>query len=157
MINSGLLKELIKNQDINILEKHLIFNYLRSQNLNFKKSPILSFYFDDFELQERLILDIENLNIENLKALEKYLELLIPKNDRKINGAFFTPDYIVDFIINEIKPKPNHKNLDPSCGCGAFLTGLVNYYHTTFGKSIKNIIKENIFGSDILSYNVDRK
>lgn len=156
MINSGLLKELIKNQDINILEKHLIFNYLRSQNLNFKKSPILSFYFDDFELQERLILDIENLNIENLKALEKYLELLIPKNDRKINGAFFTPDYIVDFIINEIKPKPNHKNLDPSCGCGAFLTGLVNYYHTTFGKSIKNIIKENIFGSDILSYNVKR-
>lgn len=156
MINSGLLKELIKNQDINILEKHLVFSCLRNQNLNFKKSPILSTYFNDFELQEKLSLDIEILDIDNLKILEKYLELLIPKNDRKLNGAFFTPDYIVDFIINEIKPKPNHKNLDPSCGCGAFLTGLVDYYRTTFKKSIKNTIKENIFGSDILLYNIKR-
>ncbi len=76
--------------------------------------------------------------------------------DRKFNGAFFTPDYIIDFIINEIQPNENDTNLDPSCGCGAFLVGLTDYYKRTFNKPIKKIIKENIFGSDILEYNIHR-
>ncbi|MEI2737879.1 MAG: N-6 DNA methylase [Chitinophagaceae bacterium] len=84
------------------------------------------------------------------------MELIIPVGDRKFNGAFFTPDYIIDFIINEIQPKENDTNLDPSCGCGAFLVGLTDYYKRTFNKPIKKIIKENIFGSDILEYNIHR-
>ena len=74
----------------------------------------------------------------------------------KLNGAFFTPEYVIDFIISEIKPKETDTNLDPSCGCGAFLIGLTDYYRRTYNKSIRKIIKENIFGSDILEYNIHR-
>ncbi|MDI9320652.1 MAG: N-6 DNA methylase [Phycisphaerales bacterium] len=69
------------------------------------------------------------------------MELIIPVGDRKLNGAFFTPGYIIDFIINEIRPKENDTNLEPSCGCGAFLVDLTDYYKRTFNKPIKKIIK----------------
>ncbi|MFN0048813.1 MAG: class I SAM-dependent DNA methyltransferase [Cytophagales bacterium] len=103
-----------------------------------------------------LYFEMSALTISNLKELEHHLELIIPVSDRKFNGAFFTPDYIVDFIINEVQPQEKHKNLDPSCGCGAFLVGLTEYYKRSFSKSIKIIIRENIFGSDILDYNIQR-
>jgi methylase of polypeptide subunit release factors len=151
-----ILNELINTQDLRSLEQHLVFSYLINNKLDFKKSSILTEYFKSFEQNTKLYFDTSTLEISTIKELENHLELIIPHGDRKLNGAFFTPNYIIDFIINEIKPQENHKNLDPSCGCGAFLIGLVDYYKRTFNKNIKTIIKENIFGSDILDYNIHR-
>ena len=156
MVNKNILNELIRTQDLNSLEQHLVYSYLANKQLDYKQSPILIDYFKDFENIPKLFFDTSSLDISTIKELENYLELIIPLNDRKFNGAFFTPDYIIDFIINEIKPQPNDKNLDPSCGCGAFLVGLVDYYQTTFNKTIKAIVKQNIYGSDILLYNIKR-
>lgn len=156
MIKKGLLNELLKTHDLTSLEKHLIHSYLTSNKIDFSKSPILTSYFKDFEQTPQLYFDTCSLSISNIKELENHLELLIPVGDRKFNGAFFTPDYIIDFIINEIQPKENEISLDPSCGCGAFLVGLTDYYKRTFNKSIRKIVKENIFGSDILEYNIHR-
>lgn len=156
MVKKGILNELIKSHDLLSLEYHLIYSYLINNKINFDKSPILTSYFKKFDRNEQLYLNTSSLNISSIKELENHLELIIPLGDRKLNGAFFTPDYIIDFIINEIKPKENEKNLDPSCGCGAFLVGLTDYYKKTFNKSIKKIIQENIFGSDILEYNIHR-
>ena len=129
---------------------------MTNNKLDFKKSAILTNYFKDFEQNTKLYFDIFSLEIETIKDLENHLELIIPQIDRKLNGAFFTPGYIIDFIIKEVKPQNNHKNLDPSCGCGAFLIGLTEYYKNTYRKSIQSIIKENIYGSDILAYNIHR-
>lgn len=156
MIKKAILNNLIINQDLISLEKHLLYQYLINKNLDFTKSPILREYFLDFEQDTNIFFSVSCLEIESIKELENHLELIIPKTDRKLNGAFFTPDYIIDFIIKEVKPQPKDKNLDPSCGCGAFLIGLTDYYKNTFGKSIKSIVKENIFGSDILAYNIAR-
>ncbi|NEW81087.1 MAG: N-6 DNA methylase [Mariniphaga sp.] len=156
MIKKGLLNQMIQTHDITSLEQHLVYSYLTNNKLNFEKSPILSSYFKDFVQNVQLYFDTSSLNISSIKELENYLELIIPIEDRKFNGAFFTPDYIIDFIVNEIKPKESEANLDPSCGCGAFLVGLTEYYKRTFKKPIKKIIKENIFGSDILEYNILR-
>ncbi len=156
MIKKVVLDNLISSQGIKNVEKHFIFQYLRNKNLSYTRSPILSEYLYDFKEDANLFSDITSLKINTIKHLENYLELLIPKSDRKLNGAFFTPDYIINFIIKEVKPLPNDKNLDPSCGCGAFLIGLTEYYKDTFSKSVKEIVKENIFGSDILAYNIYR-
>jgi adenine-specific DNA-methyltransferase len=156
MVKKGILNQLIQTHDLTSLEKHLIYSYLTINKINFTKSSILTSYFKDFERTPQLYFDTSSLNISNIKELENHLELIIPVGDRKFNGAFFTPDYIIDFIINEIQPKENDKNLDPSCGCGAFLVGLTEYYKRTFSKSIQKIVKENIFGSDILEYNIHR-
>jgi len=156
MIKKGILNRLIQTHDLTSLERHLVYSYLTGRKIDFAKSPILTHYFKDFEQNAPLCFDASLLTISNLKELENYLELIIPAGDRKINGAFFTPDYIIDFIISEIQPKENDSNLDPSCGCGAFLVGLTDYYKRTFNKPIKKIIKENIFGADILEYNIHR-
>lgn len=156
MVKKVILNSLISNQDLTSLEKHLVCQYLNNNKLNFAKSPILTKYFKDFKQDTNLLLNVSVLEIETIKDLENHLELIIPTTDRKLNGAFFTPDYIIDFIINEVRPQPNDKNLDPSCGCGAFLIGLTDYYKNTFDKPIKSIVKENIFGSDILAYNIHR-
>jgi len=156
MIKKGILNQLIQTHDLKSLEKHLIYSYLTNNKINYSENLILTDYFKDFEQIPQLYLDTSALPISTIKELENYLELIIPVTDRKFNGAFFTPDYIIDFIINEVQPQEEHKNLDPSCGCGAFLVGLTDYYKRTFNKSIKKIIRENIYGSDILEYNIHR-
>lgn len=155
-MNKKLLNDLIKYYDIDFVEKHLVNSFLLKNNLQFKKSPIISEFLEDFNIDQKLFSTVSSLNIVNIKQLENYLELLIPKSDRKVNGAFFTPNYIVEFIISAISPQINDKCLDPSCGCGAFLIGLVEYYKNKYKKSVKETIKENIFGADILKYNVKR-
>lgn len=155
MVNKKAFKELTAKYSIEQVERYLIQQYLACHNLNAKESSILSPFFDsDFSLSVKY--DFKKLNISSLKELENYLELLIPKEDKKLNGAFFTPNFIVDFIINEVKPKEKDKCLDPSCGTGVFLIGLAEYYAKQFGKSIKRTVRENIFGSDILDYNIQR-
>jgi len=156
MVKKGILNQLIQTHDLTSLEQHLIYSYLTNNKINFTKSPILTSYFKDFEQNPQLYFETSSLDIFNIKELENHLELIIPVGDRKYNGAFFTPDYIIDFIINEIQPEKNDTNLDPSCGCGAFLVGLTDYYKRNFNKPIRKIIKENIFGSDILEYNILR-
>lgn len=156
MIKKGILNQLIQTNDLISIEKHLIYSYLTDNKIDFSKHSILNTYFKGFEKIPQLYFDTSSLGIRTIKELENYLELIIPITDRKFNGAFFTPDYIIDFIIQELQPKEDHKNLDPSCGCGAFLVGLTDYYKKTFNKPIRRILKENIYGSDILEYNIHR-
>jgi methylase of polypeptide subunit release factors len=155
-MKKGILNQPIQTHELKSLEQQMIYTYLQAKKLNYEDSQILTSYFKDFEQNQTLHFEATALNISNIKELENHLELIIPISDRKFNGAFFTPDYVIDFIISEIKPKESDKNFDPSCGCGAFLVGLAEYYKKTFNKAIKNIVKENIFGSDILEYNILR-
>lgn len=155
-MDKRILSNLTKNYEVELIEKHLIHSFLQKNKLEFKNSPIISKVLKKFTADANICQIISSLKIDDLKTLENHLELLIPKTDRKLNGAFFTPSYIVDFIINEVAPRYGDKCLDLSCGCGAFLIGLVEYYQRTFQKSIRRIVRENIFGSDILDYNVNR-
>lgn len=151
-----IINELLNTHNINVIEQHLVYSFLQNKNLDFSNSQLINGLLKGFTIQTDIYLIISALEITDLKLLENYLELLIPKTDRKVNGAFFTPTYVVDFIINEVQPSKKDKCLDPSCGCGAFLIGLVEYYQKKYNKGIKKIVNENIFGSDILDYNVKR-
>jgi len=147
------LKELIVQYSVEKVEKHLFSTFIDEQNLSLQSCEVLVEYFAGFNQEIEIIEKVKRLNIRTFKDLQNLLELLIPIETKKLNGAFFTPDFIVDFIINELEPKSSDETLDPSCGCGAFLIGLVDYYRNRFNKSIKSTIKENIFGADILEYN----
>lgn len=156
MVKKSVISQLIKSHELDSLERHLVYAYLASRQLSIAGSPILKKYFKGFVPDPQLSPQITALAISSIKELENYLELMIPAGDRKLNGAFFTPSYIVDFIISEMKPGEQATNLDPSCGCGAFLVGLAEYYRRIFNKPVRRIVKENIFGADILAYNIRR-
>lgn len=149
-MNKNIINELLNSHEVNLIETHLVYSFIQKNKLEYTNSPIISKLLEGFNANSIIYSLVSTLEIKDLKLLENYLELLIPENDRKINGAFFTPTYVVDFIIKEVSPNNDDKCLDPSCGCGAFLIGLVEYYQRTFNKSVKNIIRENIYGSDIL-------
>ena len=134
---------------ISAVEQSVVKRFVEKNNIPLQEC-LDSYFASDIFIENQL------LEVENFETLENFLEVLIPQDDRKLNGAFFTPRYVVDFIINEIQPKENETNLDPSCGCGAFLIGLVKYYKQKFNKPIKETVRENIFGSDILEYNIRR-
>lgn len=156
MITRNLLYDIVDKFEIREIESHLIYHFIKIRKIDYARSPILKEYFTGFKINERLLQNISSLHLKSIGELEKYLELLIPKRDRKLNGAFFTPTYIVNFIIETTEPKIDSKCLDPSCGCGAFLLGFVDYYNSKYGKSIKSTLRENIFGVDILNYNINR-
>jgi tRNA1(Val) A37 N6-methylase TrmN6 len=155
MINKRKIAELLSCFSIEDVEKEIIVYFLNNFHLDYSTSPVLTNYLHNYSLNNELSLQISTLGIDSIKTLENCLEMLILDNDRKLNGAFFTPTYIVDYIIEEIQPKENERNIDPSSGCGAFLIGLAEYYHKQ-SKSIKKAVKENIFGTDILLYNIER-
>ena len=149
-MNLKSINQLTEEYGIATVEKSVVKRFVDKNVSISQKSSLLENYFDVGNVNEIF------LELENFEALEHFLEILIPQDDRKLNGAFFTPRYVVDFIINEIQPQENDTNLDPSCGCGAFLIGLVKYYKQKFNKTIKETVRENIFGSDILDYNIQR-
>lgn len=155
-MKSKRLFELVDHYRVEEIEKHLIYSFLSRNDINYSENTILSNYFQEFLPNSDLLYELSEISKLDLKKLENYLELIIPPEDRKVNGAFFTPNYIVDYIIAEINPDESAKCLDPSCGCGAFLIGLVEHFRKTTNKSVSEIIKENIYGSDILDYNIRR-
>jgi tRNA1(Val) A37 N6-methylase TrmN6 len=146
---------ILNEYNIEDIERHIILSFVKKHNINYNDNNLIKNLLH-FDINSELFNKINKLTINNLKSLENYLELLIPSNDRKLNGAFFTPTVIVDFIINEVSPKINDKCIDPSCGSGAFLIGLVEYFKKRYKKSIKSIVQENIYGYDLLPYNIQR-
>jgi tRNA1(Val) A37 N6-methylase TrmN6 len=149
------LYKLIDVFDIDDIEKNLMYLFLRKNNIDYSNNSILAIYFKDFSENDVILRLLDCFEINSIKELVAVFELLIPKGDKKLNGAFFTPDYIVEYIISEINPKETDKTLDPSCGSGAFLLGLMEYYSNK-NCNLREIIKHNIFGIDILEYNIRR-
>lgn len=89
------------------------------------------------------------------------------KSKRKSQGIYYTPKYIVDYLVKETlgeilkKTKPKElakiKVLDPACGSGSFLTAAYDKILETLTKQNPqtslfakfDILKENIFGVDL--------
>jgi len=152
--NSTFFYNLIKRYSYNEIEFNILKQYFFIKNIDEKKSKILDIYINQNNNINHI--DVTALSIKNIKEIEKYLELLNTNQNRQQKGSFFTPEYIVKNMIEKVKPKINDKNLDPSCGCGAFLIGLIEYYKIKYNKSIKSIVRDNIYGVDIEPKNIER-
>lgn len=150
MIDRTRFKQLVENYGTKTVEESVIGKFLAENQLDPKSFTVGRIK----PANEFVSMWLDTIN--DPRDLANILEILIPAEDQKLNGAFFTPRYIVDYIIRELAPEEGARNFDPSCGCGAFLAGLVDYYQQRFGKSIRQIVRENIFGADILDYNIVR-
>ncbi|HNW86516.1 MAG TPA: N-6 DNA methylase [Candidatus Limiplasma sp.] len=86
-------------------------------------------------------------------------EKLVNCADKQENGVVFTPQYIVDFIIDTaIKPIQNNtlRVIDPACGCGSFLLRTAEYLAKYDKMTIEQVVSSSIFGIDINPDNVRR-
>ncbi len=85
------------------------------------------------------------------------------KSKRKSQGIYYTPKYIVEFIVKETlgevlkKTKPKEiskiKVLDPACGSGSFLNAAYDRILESIGSQSLftkfDILKDNIYGIDL--------
>lgn len=115
--------------------KWLIQNGLLSENLKTDRNNILEFLKENNDIY----LDILNLSLPNDE--ENILGILYQcfqnEGDKNKQGAYYTPESVVNDMIEQMDISSNTKILDPCCGTGIFLTK----------SNIKN--PENLWGVDI--------
>ena len=87
MINKGIINDILKTQDFGVIEKHLVYSFVQNNNLYFQKSPIIKNLLTDFEPKTDVYLKLSGLEIRDLKQLENYLELLIPKTAKRSSAT----------------------------------------------------------------------
>ncbi len=103
--------------------------------------------------------DYSSINLEPDSAkdlLKDVYHNLFPKELRHNLGEYYTPDWLAEFLINEMKIdySLNNSILDPTCGSGTFIVLLIrNYIAHNNGKienaEILNNILNNIKGYDL--------
>ncbi|NYB74538.1 N-6 DNA methylase [Sedimentibacter hydroxybenzoicus DSM 7310] len=103
-----------------------------------------------------------DFNIIPIELISNIYERFLGEKRQKEDSAFYTPPYLVDYILNQtIKPYLNdHKSckvLDPACGSGIFLVETLrsiieaNISEDSYindDEKLIELIKNNIFGID---------
>ena len=153
-----IIDKLLVKYKIQEIESAFVQFFVGLNNINVKSNTlIINILLESSQNLENIKLEIKSSITElNYYDLINIFELLIPRKDRKLNGAFFTPKLITEFIVSNTIKSKEHKICDPSCGCGAFLVESADFINKKFGKSIIEIIEQNLFGVDIVDYSTKR-
>lgn len=154
-----------------------IFNLSDAQKTelsNANLSKIINFFDPKINHREQYVLwDLYSFKHIPVELISNIYEEFLPAEDK---GAVYTPQYLVNFLIDECLPVPNQNDLnnskelykrtiDVSCGSGIFLVNsfkrLVQIYKINeFYKKkslpqninidvLQKILKDNIFGVDV--------
>jgi hypothetical protein len=115
------------------------------------------------------LFNLYDFSIIPVEFISNVYELFIGQNQQEKQGAYYTPLFLVDYILAETVEKQIHKEsnynckvLDPSCGSGIFLVETLrkiiekyqennpNYLKniSKYKKDLKQLASNNIFGID---------
>ena len=158
------------------------FDYLRNEKIVLKliehyKVPHLKYILEDYLNNicgsVRSLTDYRNnynLSIPHIDIFGNEYEQKIPPKERKTLGEFYTPNQIVNYILEAVgfsykKKIENKKLIDISCGSGSFLAHairvLINRCYKAYkgreksgstsvrARFIVSRVKHNIYGIDI--------
>lgn len=102
---------------------------------------LLSDFFSGKEIlntKQLSLFALYDFNIIPVELISNIYEILLGKETRDKDNAFYTPNYLVEYILDRtvtktLKEKSSFTILDPSCGSGVFLVD-----------SYRRIIQENL-------------
>jgi len=121
---------------------------------------------DNLEQDEQSLFDLYNFSIIPIEFISNVYELFIGAVGQENNGAYYTPLFLVDYILKETIDehfKSNTKTstcitLDPACGSGIFLVETLRRIIEQYQKNnndrkltpaiLKDIAQKNIYGID---------
>lgn len=158
-MNDSLLKPLLQISDnINEIYTLLCYSFTKINKIDYKLDTHFIEKFNNINKEK--VKKIENIigNTFNFDDLIKLFELIIPIEEKEINGVYFTPKNIKEYIVTEIVDTKKTPFLvcDPSCGCGSFLYTIANVFHSKYSLSYKEIIENYLYGVDILEDNIEK-
>lgn len=88
--------------------------------------------------------------------LGRAYEQHISREERKQLGQFYTPDLVIDYILDHVRISPETKILDPACGSGGFLMKAYDRLRKQYLKQDwaeeeihGKILSTNLYGIDI--------
>ena len=152
------LEKILNSYDSAVIETALVQLFVEANGVSVKKNELIKQLLRD--KSEKVLtakqLLADKVETKNITDFVNVFELLVPSDDKKINGAFFTPATITDFIVSQTITSASQKICDPSCGCGAFLIAATTYISEKFKKDVINVIENNIYGVDIADYSIRR-
>ena len=156
------LKNIINqfSDDENTLNKILVSIFINSNSLKVKNNKLSKdlILTKESSFYHHIIFATYKFSFDEL--IESF-ELAIPSQDKVVNGAVYTPNYIKSFIVENSlwkvkKPLLKIKSADISCGCGAFLFTIANKQKKDTQRPFSEIFEENIFGLDICQTSIKR-
>lgn len=139
--------------DNGVFKQIVFFSYNAANNLYYhfyeKDNPLDWYESGDGELDHVLNRVIWILNQFDFAKVDrdilgKLYEKYLPREERKSLGEFYTPDEVIDYILDAVGYVPNkaieEKDLiDPTCGSGGFLVRatrrLIARHAVKFGKA----------------------
>lgn len=157
--NGGIeqLRELLREDIIDNSEqifKQIVFSSYSSARTVYahlfeKGNPLDWYESGDGELNRVLSKILWILNQFNFERIDKDIlgklyEKYLPKDERKRLGEFYTPDEVIDFILDNVNYDPSkaiddRAIIDPACGSGGFLVRatrrLIGRYAVRFEKA----------------------
>lgn len=173
---SEFLKVMRDKKSLYELFKHLqdkfngnLFNLGDEYNSSELTSDVLNL-LADFLSGEKLLEDgqwllfaLYDFNIIPVELISNIYEILLGKEIQKKDKAFYTPNYLVEYILDKtitpfLEQNDTCKILDPACGSGVFL---VDSYRRIIEKNLqgklyceddtilKTLLTENIYGIDV--------
>ncbi|MBI3990404.1 MAG: N-6 DNA methylase [candidate division NC10 bacterium] len=123
---------------------------------------LFDWYVPDSEVALKLLFTFNRYNCAKVDRdiLGKLYEQYIDREERKRLGQFYTPEEVVDYILEAVGYTPDHEIegkllLDPACGSGGFLVravkALVERYRRkgVDPETILKKIQDSIYGFDI--------
>ena len=122
----------------------------------------------EVERGQPFLFDMFDFSVLPIEFISNVYEKFIGKENQSKNGAYYTPTFLVDYIVKEtVLEFLNHHEgcdcrvLDPSCGSGIFLVAslrqMIDKYirengiqktDKRFKKALVEIVSRNIFGID---------
>jgi len=140
----------------------IAYDTMRGVYEHFFKHDIFDWYIPDSELLLQLLFVFNKYNFAhvNRDILGNLYQKYIDKEERKRLGQFYTPDEVVQYILDSVgyisdAEIENKKLLDPACGSGGFLVPATNRLISRLRKknydpiTILNKVRDNIYGFDI--------
>jgi type I restriction-modification system DNA methylase subunit len=145
--------------------------YTRKGITNFLEGDFFRWYLDTFESPElkeaireiaRTLSEFEPATstldpVSTRDLLKKLYQYLVPQEVRHRLGEYYTPDWLAELLLNEVRYDGNNfkRFLDPACGSGTFLV-LAIQRAIDWGRKnhrpdleIAKSIKANIWGFDL--------
>lgn len=124
---------------------------------------------NEIKTGQQSLFNLYDFSIIPIEFISNVYEMFIGKENQQEEGAYYTPLFLVDYILKEtvdkkLNSQPNTYNckvLDPACGSGIFLVETLrkiiekfievtnaNVKTAKFKTDIKKLVEDNIFGID---------
>ncbi len=165
-MNQNILKYL-KNYsyDTKDVNRLLVSSFLLINNIEHVENKFIKELIILEEKEHEQVNDFINLFDKRVFDIEELIELfefVISPQDKEVNGAVFTPEYIRKHIVQQTIEKYSTKALsylkfgDIACGCGGFFKTITEILVNETDKTYFEIYRDNIYGLDIQEYSIKR-